>query len=166
MNDFHTDNPAGLLRDAFEALYRTGAEGLPPSNPALCVDVVGWRNWSGEWLGIVVTPGSMLLMILPGGGGRFRPLAGEERQRWALPSGEYEFSGGIDETLGAYQSCPLYTSMEGFDTQAVALEVARTVMDNLMLPRAAPPSSAPASAADEPPRPLSRRAFLFGRGRP
>lgn len=166
MNDFHTDNPAGLLRETFEALRRTEADELPPSNPALCVDVVGWRQWSGEWLGIVVTPWSMLLLILPGGGGRFRPLTGEERQCWALPSGDYEFSGGIDERLGAYQRCALFTSMDSFDTQAAALEVARTVMDNLMQPRVAAPSAAATSVADEPPQPLSRRAFLFGRRRP
>ena len=39
--------------------------GVPMLNPALRVQAVGFRHWQSHWLGVLVTPWFMNLMLLP-----------------------------------------------------------------------------------------------------
>ncbi len=168
----HTENPRHLLAATFTRIAATRMAGLPVVNPALAVAVPAMEAWQGEWVGVLVTPWAVNLAILPGPGGRFRPIEVGGAQWWELPSGRYEFLGNHEDGLGHYQSCSLLSPAFELSTQADAEDFALTAFDALL---AAPP---PASASAEGARlgggsaisqPVSRRDFLrgglFGGGR-
>jgi [NiFe] hydrogenase assembly HybE family chaperone len=161
-------DPAPEVWACFAAIAAGPMAGLPLCNPALEVATIGFRPWQGEWLGALLTPWSLSLMLLPGTGGRFRPLAVDERQSWAFPSGEYEFLGNREPALGPYQMCSLYSPVFEFASQIDAEAVALAALDALF---SAPDGAAGADAAAEQARlqgesiaaaPVSRRDFLRG----
>ncbi|QDF99372.1 hypothetical protein CJ010_23950 [Azoarcus sp. DD4] len=161
------------LHDCFAAIAATRMAGLPLCNPALAVAVPAMQVWEGEWLGVLVTPWAISLVLLPGPGGRFREIGVGESQEWAFPSGTYEFLGNREEGLGAYQSCSLASPVFEFASQDEADAFARAALAALLEADAGRlaaqgredreaarlegrPTPAPA------PQPLSRRAFLRG----
>ncbi|MDD2872330.1 MAG: [NiFe]-hydrogenase assembly chaperone HybE [Azoarcus sp.] len=161
-------DPAPAVRACFSAIATGPMAGLPLCNPALEVAAIGFRSWQGEWLGALLTPWSLSLMLLPGTGGRFRPLAVDERQCWAFPSGEYAFLGNREPELGPYQMCSLYSPVFEFVSQIDAEAVALAALDALFC---APDGAAEADAAAQQARlqgesvaaaPVSRRDFLRG----
>jgi [NiFe] hydrogenase assembly HybE family chaperone len=158
------ENPGAALERVFAGIAATRMAGLPMNNPALRVEAVDFRDWHGVWVGVLITPWAINLMLLPGPGGGVRALGPDEKQRWRFPSGEYEFMGGHDEELGAYQSCSLFSPAFEFAAHEDARTMAEATMHGLM---SAVETAAPAAAvvrADDAPvdRSLSRRGFLRG----
>lgn len=164
----HHGNPAPQVRAVFEHIRRTRMAEVPFLNPKLQVDIVGWRAWQGEWLGVLVTPWSINLMLLPGGGGKFRALAMDERQSWSFPSGTYDFMGGDEEGLGAYQICSLFSPVLQFATHDAAVAAARAAIEALL--HAEPGEGVVAARLEQArgevqsvtERRMSRRRFLRG----
>ncbi|NMG36343.1 [NiFe]-hydrogenase assembly chaperone HybE [Azoarcus sp. TTM-91] len=168
----HAGNPADALQRTFAAIAATRMAGLPVCNPALTVAVPAMRRHEGEWLGVLLTPWALSLVILPGGGGQFRAIAVGESQDWAFPSGSYTFLGSSEDGLGPYQTCSLFSPVFEFDDQASAEAVALAAFDALLQPGEGALDSAAAAREDAEAarlagRPLSsqavsRRAFLRG----
>lgn len=139
------------IERVFSRIAATHMAGLPLNNPALAVEACGFRLWNGLWLGVLVTPWAINLMLLPGGNPAFRRLGPDRRQAWAFPSGEYAFHGAEEEQLGPYQTCSLFSPAFEFAGQDAARAAAAAALAALL----APPETQGA-------RPLSRRAFLRG----
>lgn len=165
-------DPAAALHACFARIAATRMAGLPLCNPALTVAVPTMRAHDGEWLGVLVTPWAISLVLLPGAGGRFRAIQVGETQDWDFPSGSYAFQGSSEDGLGPYQSCSLASPVFEFASQDEAVAFARAALDALLQPAA---DALAAQAADEreaarlegrplpaAPQPLSRRAFLRG----
>jgi len=123
--------------------------------PPLAVDAVGFRRWNGHWLGVLVTPWAMSLMLLPGSAEGWEQPPDNQKKVIAFPSGDYVFLGGVEEGLGEYQSCGLISPMGHFPDQETARLAAEAALIALLQ---APPK--PSSAVPESP---SRRGFLTGR---
>ncbi len=168
----HTDNPQALLAATFARIAATRMAGLPVVNPALGVAVPAMQAWQGEWLGVLLTPWAVNLVMLPGPGGRFRPIEVGGAQWWDFPSGRYEFLGNREDGLGHYQSCSLLSPAFEFACQADAEAFALAAFDALL---AAPPQAphnaegVRLSGGSVIAQPVSRRDFLrgglFGGGR-
>lgn len=166
------DNPAPQLEAVFRRIADTRMAGLPFVNPALRVEAVGFRQWQGVWLGVLVTPWSINLLLLPAGGDAFRVLRNADMQVWQFPCGGYEFLGGHEEGVGHYQMCSLFSPALEFATHADAVATANAALDALFTVATA---SAQAESraqvreagrlAGQPlfERQVSRRAFLRGR---
>jgi [NiFe] hydrogenase assembly HybE family chaperone len=148
------DDPASRVERAFAAIAATRMAGLPLCNPALAVEACGFRPWNGLWLGVLVTPWAINLMLLPDGNPAFRRLGADQRQTWTFPSGDYAFHGAEAAALGSYQTCSLFSPAFEFAGQEAARQAAHAALDALL----ASPPAAPTAAA----RPMSRRAFLAG----
>jgi len=157
----HAVNPAPEILAAFSDIATTRMAELPINNPALRVDVVGFRAWEGQWLGVLVTPWTISLMIVPGEGGGFRRLGADQRQEWRFPAGRFEFMGAEDERFGPYQTCSLFSPVFEFSDHDSACHAAVAALETLFTPEA------PDADADSPepsgPRPISRRDLLRGR---
>ncbi|MBL8490462.1 MAG: [NiFe]-hydrogenase assembly chaperone HybE [Rhodocyclaceae bacterium] len=132
--------------------------GLPICNPALAVEALGFRPWNGLWVGALLTPWTLNLVLLPGGNGDFRRLKQDETQVWSFPSGDYGFWGGPPSALGDYQTCPLISPVLEFADQQSLREAAAAALEGLMAAQEPVPDP-PAGDSGR-----SRRAFLFGRG--
>jgi len=149
---FFADSPAETVRGVFARIDRERMHDVPLCNRALDVEPVGFRLWEGLWVGVVITPWSMNLMVLPAGNEDFAPLRVGQETEWAFPSGAYPFMGNQEPGLGEYHYCSLFSPMDAFIDQAVAREVAEASLNELF--------TAPVPEAPPQPEPLDRRAFL------
>jgi len=147
------------LEQRFVTIQRERMQDMPMLNPALQVRAVGFRHWQNQCLGILITPWFMNLILLPAksvgqphdtaqvnkaqaaetgntdADANQRPAVtakvGDSR-RLAFPSGSYLFSVAVDEELGSYQTCSLFSPMDEFVDQSTAIEVAEAIIDALM----------------------------------
>jgi [NiFe] hydrogenase assembly HybE family chaperone len=150
----HSADPSPRVEAAFAAVAVGPMRDFPLNNPALTVEAVGFGLWGGNWLGALITPWTIGLLLLPGGNPEFRVLQGTESQGWRFPAGDFVFHGGFQEGLGPYQSCSLFSPPAGFDSQGLARAVASESLAALLTPDGLEATPAPA--------PVSRRAFLRG----
>jgi [NiFe] hydrogenase assembly HybE family chaperone len=160
------------------AAFRVVAErmrGLGFVNPALEVEAVGFAPWQGHWLGVMVTPWFMNLVLLPRERGQWQPLPVGGKRKLRFPAGVYEFIGADDPLIGEHQTCSLFSPMLEFEDHAAARLVAQLAREalldeahaerpevpksNLSPPADAPPASGGAAA---PAAAVSKRDFLRG----
>lgn len=165
-------DPSSSIREVFERIADTRMRDFPLSNAALRVDTVGFRQWNQMWLGVLITPWSVNLLLQPCGNAAFRPLGTGESQAWRFPSGEYEFFGLDEPGLGATQMCSLFSPAFEFADHDGAVNTALEVMKELLTDPTEQAAEAQRLAAaqtarvDGKPlveRPMSRRMFLRGR---
>ncbi|HEX5862888.1 MAG TPA: [NiFe]-hydrogenase assembly chaperone HybE [Casimicrobiaceae bacterium] len=109
-----TENPASVLEDAFRAVYEERMQGLPFINPALSVEAIDVQPWNGHWLGVLITPWFMNLMLLPDSDAAWPALRPGEKCEQIFPAGIFEFIAGREDTLGEYLACSLFSPMFDF----------------------------------------------------
>ena len=146
-------DPARRLERVFERIAATRMAGLPFLNAALRVEAVGMRPWQGQWLGVLVTPWSINVVLLPGDG-EWPSLATGGERFVDLPAGRFRFLAGRDDELGEYHACSLFSPALEFADHAAAVATAAAAIEALF---------DPADAGAPPPQAVSRRAFLRGR---
>ena len=157
-----TEDPSSRLQAMYRRAWETSMHDLPFVNHALSVEVVGFRQWKGDWVGAVITPWFLNLFVLPGGGELWSDRPSGERCNIALPAGELEFIADDDAAaeIPAYQYCALITQVSQFASQDVARATAEAALIALFT---APPSADVEAALPAPdasqPNP-SRRAFF------
>lgn len=171
-------NPSAALERRFAAIWHGPMAGLPMVNAQLRVQAVGFRPWGPHWLGVLVTPWFMNLVLMPRELLQWVPLAERESRFHAFPAGVFEFIGGHDEEIGAYQACSLFSPMFEFNSPEQAAATGLAALQALFdaanlpvdLPTALPELPKPAEASAEAAAlaatatrpPLSKRDFLFG----
>lgn len=148
----HTDNPAPRVL----ARYRRWQAVLQAGNLGLSVDIAGFRRYRGDWIGAVVTPWFIHLLLLPGGGELWRDLPTDSPLRVAFPAGDLELLAECsgDPDLPAAFFATILAPVDGLADQDAAL---RTAMDALNLLFEPPP-------ADMPPGPTTHQSSLDRRG--
>jgi [NiFe] hydrogenase assembly HybE family chaperone len=164
-------DPCVRITDTYERIWRTRMEGLPFLNPRLRVEAVGFRAWEGQWLGALVTPWSLNLLLLPGEGEWTSLPAGSERFV-DFPAGCFRFIAGHEATLGESHSCSLFSPVLEFTDHDVARLTAEAALvglfdaalaptDDHVLREREPGAEAIAGEADA--AAVSKRDFLSGR---
>jgi len=161
----HTEDPSPHLEAAFRRIEAGTMADVPILNPALHVEAVGFARWQDHWLGIVITPWFMNLVLVPGASVSWQSVAPGLRLFRNFPSGDFAFLGSVEAEVGEFQSCSLFSPIGQFASQAEAREVAFAALETLQAePVAAAP--APSKEAFEDPkqaaleRPMSKREFL------
>ncbi len=159
-------SPAAALQARFEHIQQHQMAGVPMLNPALHVQAIGFRPWSEHWLGVLVTPWFMNLVLFPRQREHWLPVGERESRHYAFPAGVFEFIGSHDAQLGDYQACSLFSPMFEFTDHAAAHDTAVAALAALFDPAHRPGSDAPPAepAAPAPAPALSKRDFLFGGG--
>lgn len=125
------------VEQKLEAVFRDIAEtrmaGLPICNSALRVQAVGFREWQEHWVGVLVTPWTISLALMPGDKGPLKTLGADEKMSWEFPSGKYEFMGLNEPALGTCQTCSLISPVVDFERHEDAVKVAEQVMEALFV---------------------------------
>jgi [NiFe] hydrogenase assembly HybE family chaperone len=171
-------DPSPRLDAAFRAVTER-MRGLSFVNPAVEVEAVGFAPWEAHWLGVMVTPWFINLMLLPRDPAAWHPLPTGAKRHYSFPAGAYEFIGASDATIGDYLACSLFSPLLEFADHASARLVAELARAALFDPANADAPSMPEAnlspnAADIVPSllaplqeeiaaPLSKRDFLRGR---
>jgi [NiFe] hydrogenase assembly HybE family chaperone len=154
----HEASPADAVEEAFFRIQREQMADVPILNPALSVEAVDFQRWQGHWLGIVVTPWCMSMLLVPGNSENWVSTGDNKRRFVRFPAGDFAFLGSAEMELGEYQSCPLFSPMGQFSSQS---EATMTAGGKLTAGRPVP-RPARAAAAEKPAGEpsLSRRRFL------
>jgi [NiFe] hydrogenase assembly HybE family chaperone len=162
-------SPAAALERAFRSILETQMRDMPMLNPALGVEAVGFRPWSDHWLGILVTPWFMNLVLMPRVTAKWQAIRERESRHHVFPAGVFEFIGARDAALGDYQACSLFSPMFEFADQRQAHDTAVAALAALFdvasreTPQAGVPRAGEMPAAPAKPMPmLSKRDFLLG----
>lgn len=119
--------PPARLQATFEMIAATRMADVPIVNPRLRVETVGFRLWQGFWVGVLVTPWSINLVLLPGDDVPLQPLRLDETRAWTFASGTYEFMGLSEPQLGPCQMCPLISPVAEFAAHEQAVTLAREI---------------------------------------
>ena len=139
----HTHNPAELVEQTYFRVFQQRMADVPILNPALSVEAIDFQRWQGHWLGIVVTPWCMSVLLVPGSTDNW-VWTGENKRRFVrFPAGEFAFLGSEEAELGEFQSCSLFSPMGKFTSQVEAAMTARASMVALLT--APPPVEARAA---------------------
>ena len=155
----HDVSPANAVEEAFFRIQQEQMADVPILNPALSVEAIDFQRWQGHWLGIVVTPWCMSMLLVPGSSENWISTGENQRRFVKFPAGDFAFLGSEEVELGEYQSCPLFSPMGKFSTQSEASMTARASMIALLTsPQQAQAKPKEAKQTDEPS--LSRRRFL------
>ena len=167
MSDTRTPSPAPRLEAAFTRIGQTRMAGLAFLNGNLRVEAVGFRPWEGQWLGALVTPWSVNLVLMPGDGA-WTPLSQGAERIVALPAGRFRFVAGHDEDLGEYHACSLFSPAQEFADHETARAVAAAALEalfdkgNAEIPDS-DGSRGTSLLAGEEPAVVSKRDFIRGR---
>ena len=163
------------LEAVFRRIEQERMRDIPVCHPALKVEAVGFREWGNYYLGVMVTPWFMNLMLLPVRSDDFAGLKEGGKQVHVFPSGRYEFISGQEADLGSYLVCSLFSPMHDFANQQTAVATANQVLAELMDVRNRDSISTEAQEDIADTRtheqkqtggaPLSRRDFLRGGAR-
>ena len=163
-------DPARILAVHYRRLLAERMADRPYLNPALQVATTTFRRVGGDWLGCVVTPWSLNLVLVNGGGRLWQDMRDGERRLVRLPVGELEFIADAGETsLVAWQYCPFIAPVKHIPDMEHALIAAREALATVLAPpsRISPepdfvPETAPESRVQVPETPAPRRGFLRG----
>ena len=120
------------LETVFRCIERERMRDIPICNPALQVEAVGFSEWEDYYLGVMVTPWFMNLMLLPVSSDDFENVNEGCKQVHIFPSGRYEFISAREPGLGPYQVCSLLSPMFDFKDHQTAIEMAKIVLDEMM----------------------------------
>jgi len=136
------------LERVFEEVRTTRMAAVPILNARLRVEAVGFREWRGARVGALVTPWSVNLVIVAAPGQALASLRTGVAECWSFPSGDYEFYGHAEPSIGQYRQCSLVSPVLEFSSHADAVAAARAALDALFTPAE--------------PRRVSRRGLLTG----
>ncbi len=123
---------AQTVQRVFEKIHREDMAGLPLLNPALKVQTLGFRDYRGRTIGVVITPWMMSLVMLPGADDDWDALALGKKVAHEFPSACYKFWVNNIDGIGPCRTYSLYSPMRQFLTQDQAVAAARQFLDGLM----------------------------------
>jgi [NiFe] hydrogenase assembly HybE family chaperone len=124
-------DPSGRLETAFARVQAEKMQGLAFVNLALRVEAVAFAPWKHYWLGVMLTPWAMNLLLAPREIDRWRSLPAGEKRRYVFPAGEFDFISARDDAIGEFLICSLYSPVLQFADHATARATARFALDAL-----------------------------------
>lgn len=122
------------LEAVFREIHTAQMRGMPIVNDALAVKAVGFRRHGERWLGALVTPWFLNLVLLPGEGDGWSGLVPGAKELIEFPSGWYEFVHANRKGVGAYKACSLFSPMFEFASMLQATETASAALVSLFDP--------------------------------
>lgn len=136
------------LEQTFNQILTTRMLGMPLLNPALAVRALGFGLVNRDWLGVLITPWCMNLLMLPTTDSDWITQPPGNKFELAFPYGSFEFTVAREAQLGTYAQCSLFSPMFQFADQTAAVTAGLSALQALL--------SHPA------PRAVSRRDMLRG----
>lgn len=151
------------LAALYREIHRTAMSDVPICNDALSVEAIGFRDFEGYVLGVIVTPWfSNLVVAARAVGGSPALSLGASPLRLRFPAGDVDFNVSELDGFGLLASCSLFSPMCEFADHEAAREAAQAALDALFDPHLyeARPEKSCARRGE-----VDRRALFGGRRR-
>lgn len=123
------------LVSTFTNIAETRMQGVPVLHSGLTVNADYFLAWNDYYLGVLITPWFMNLLLVPANETsrtHLQQFMVGKKETHVFPSGAYEFIVGHEDDIGPYESCSLFSPMFEFADQQAALDTAQAVMQGLM----------------------------------
>ncbi|EKN3560386.1 TPA: hydrogenase-2 assembly chaperone [Yersinia enterocolitica] len=147
----HEQNPAALLEQVFGQVAADEMRGLPFYRDHIPLRACGFQLFEQQWIGALLTPWMLSLVVLPGPQQSWQRRAVGERLMLALPCGSISFTvseiAGCGQYLSRSLMSPLDTSLSAERALQLAEQSARMAL------------SLPVMDADAPADPRRRALF-------
>lgn len=121
------------IQDVFLGIEQEQMQGIPLLNPMLKVETVGFQEFEGRVVGVIITPWMMNLILFPGENEDWSEMKLGHKQPHRFPANQYKFMVNEVEGIGRCQTHSLYSPMHEFVNQEHALAAARSFMQTLMV---------------------------------
>ena len=133
MNTASHELYATRVANVFERIHREQMAGLPLLNKALNVTTLGFQEFEGRILGMLITPWMMSLLMFPSPQDDWQAQALGSKHSITFPNGNYRFLINVIDELGVCQMHSLYSPMHRFGTQESVIAEASAFMDKLLV---------------------------------
>ena len=133
MANHTTEDRITKLVARFTHIGETRMRDLPIYNHHLEVEAVGFQPTDNGWLGVLITPWFINVILLP----EQKSLANlplGEKITHKLVSGEYVFTVGEDDELGCYDFITVASPTRNYKTQEAARDASEKVLHKLLTP--------------------------------
>ncbi|WP_070966088.1 [NiFe]-hydrogenase assembly chaperone HybE [Vibrio sonorensis] len=120
-------NPAAIVERAFHSVWQQQMVELPFCNPNISVVAHGFEIFEEDWLGVLLTPWTLSLLLLPGPNRQWRTMQVGQKVTLTLPSGIYTFVAGEMDTLGTYLSCSLLSPVGNLSSMEQGKQLTRDI---------------------------------------
>lgn len=133
MKNIDPQAAADALERTFRRIHHDQMVGIPILNDALKVQTLGFREYQGRIIGVLITPWMMSLVMLPGEDDDWSGLELGKKQPHKFPSKTLKFMVNEFDGIGKCQIHSLYSPMRDFATREHALAAARGFLETLMV---------------------------------
>ncbi len=123
---------AARLERVFTIIEKEQMAGIPVLNLKLEVEAIGFHDFEGRCLGVIITPWLMNLMLFPSIDDEWSGLGVGDRHSHEFPVGRRDFIVNHFDEIGICHTRALYSPMSGFSGQEQARIAARRAMNELM----------------------------------
>lgn len=124
-------NPARRLEAGFRRIAKTRMAGLPICHPKVRCQAVGFAPWKYFWLGVMITPWSINLILSPGEKEKWKSVPEGRRLHYRFPAGIFDFISVHDKDLGEYQMCSMLSPLDEIEDHSTAVSVAESILVEL-----------------------------------
>ncbi|MRS13324.1 hydrogenase-2 assembly chaperone [Enterobacteriaceae bacterium RIT691] len=106
------DNPSAALERAFQAVAASEMRELPFFLPQVPVRACGFVLYEQQWLGCLLTPWMLSLLVLPGPQQRWEKRRVGDKLALSLPCGDVRFTVGEITGCGQYLAASLMSPLD------------------------------------------------------
>jgi [NiFe] hydrogenase assembly HybE family chaperone len=124
---------SATMEQTFKRILTENMQGIPILNPMIEVQALGFQEWQGRVLGVIITPWLMNLVLLPAEGEDWSQMELGHKQPHEFPSRSYKFMINDIEGIGPCQTYSMCSPMRDFSTHQQAVQVAQDFLDGLMV---------------------------------
>jgi len=124
-------DPSACLESVFRTVYADRMRGLAFVNAAVRVEAIAFEPWKGYWLGVMLTPWSMNLVLIPRDEAAWRTLPPGEKRRYTFPAGSFDFISAHSDGIGEYLICSLFSPVLEFADHETARQTAQLAREAL-----------------------------------
>lgn len=129
---FFRETPMHAFERAFERIRRERMVGLPICRTDIGVRALGFVPFAGHWLGALVTPWSVLVILAAGNRQTWPNVEVGKIMPVTLPGGAFHFLGMSEPELGRFLACSLMSPIEWLyrqkEVEAFALNALKLMM--------------------------------------
>ena len=123
------------LEQTFNKIHVESMQGIPILNPVIKVQALGFQEYQGRVLGIIIAPWLMSVVILPTEDEDWSKMNLGDKRPQKFCHKTYKFMLNEFDGIGLCQTHSLYSPMRDFSSHEQALRVAQEFLDSLKVER-------------------------------